>query len=117
MHSGRVEYRISVQGTPGAVSVSTTIPGQSTQNSDVSRRVSTVRLSAQFVNRLCARIQKSAVEPSRISGVLFGVRGERVSIAQGERVTIVQAFKSVGALQTPGFGANGREQAVDVTLR
>ncbi len=45
-----------------------------------------VRLSPQFVNRLCTRIQKTRIGQPEMAGLLFGVAGDT-------RV-IVQAFKS-----------------------
>lgn len=67
-----------------------------------------VRLSAQFVNRLCARLQKGTPDTSGIAGLLFGM--------QGETRVILQAFKSAAVAekqQDTAVERNRLEQAFE----
>lgn len=61
---------------------------QSEETSTNSRHVATgVRLSPQFVNRLCSRLETAHAMPDGVSGLLFGT--------SHEDVIVVQAFRSL----------------------
>ncbi len=82
--------------------MSMSIADQGAPASNPPRRTSTaVRLSPQFVNRLCARI-KSGLEGQEMAGLLFGIAGESLAI--------VQAFKSFSASQSDEPGATEGER-------
>ncbi len=58
-----------------------------------------VRLSPQFVNRLCGRVQKTGPEQAQMAGLLFGIAGESL--------IIVQAFRSFTGADSNGAALDG----------
>ncbi len=58
-----------------------------------------VRLSPQFVNRFCARLQKAGPEQAQTAGLLFGIAGESL--------VIVQAFRSFSGADSNGLALEG----------